>query len=150
MTNPSQTETHVGELLSGYIDDELTQKDRQKVRLHCETCRQCSGQLEELQALRAAVGEAPLSNLSKDIWREHIDDTAVNASRGLGWLLFAGGVLLAAGFAVYEFIREMRSMPLIFVLIVVGIYGGLLMLFFSVLRQRLMERKTDKYEDVEI
>jgi hypothetical protein len=30
------------------------------------------------------------------------------------------------------------------------VYGGLLLVFVSVLRQRLIERKTDKYKDVEI
>ena len=35
-------------------------------------------------------------------------------------------------------------------LVLVAIYGGLAALFFSVLRQRLIERKTDKYKDVEI
>jgi len=35
-------------------------------------------------------------------------------------------------------------------LIMIGVYGGLATLFFSVLRQRLIERKTDKYKDVEI
>ena len=34
--------------------------------------------------------------------------------------------------------------------IVFAIYGGLATLLFSVLRQRLIERKTDKYKDVEI
>jgi len=34
--------------------------------------------------------------------------------------------------------------------ILFAIYGGLAVLFYSVLRQRLIERKTDKYKDVEI
>ena len=34
--------------------------------------------------------------------------------------------------------------------ILVAIYGGLGLLLVSVLRQRLIERKTDKYSDVEI
>jgi hypothetical protein len=33
---------------------------------------------------------------------------------------------------------------------VAAIYGGLAALLISVLRQRLIERKTDKYKDVEI
>jgi hypothetical protein len=35
-------------------------------------------------------------------------------------------------------------------LVIGAMYGGLALLFFSVLRQRLIERKTDKYKDVEI
>jgi len=29
---------HVGELLSGYIDGELTQQQRQRVDVHCHKC----------------------------------------------------------------------------------------------------------------
>ena len=35
-------------------------------------------------------------------------------------------------------------------LLMLAIYGGLAILFFSVLRQRFIESKTDKYKDVEI
>lgn len=150
MTNRLQTEEHVGELLSGYIDGELTQQIRQRVRLHCEACPACREQLAEIQSLRAGIGKARLSDVSQDIWREKMKDTTVNASRSIGWLLFVGGLLIAAGLVVYEFAINANSLPLIVRLIIGGVYGGLLLLFVSVLRQRLIERKTDKYEDVEI
>lgn len=150
MTTTPSTDLHVGELLSGYIDGELTQQDRQRVQLHCEQCSACSTQLEELQTLRTEIGKSALSNVSQDVWRETTTDSATNASRGIGWLLLIGGVLVAAGLALYEFITEIGSMSTSTILILGGIYGGLLLLFVSVLRQRLLERRTDKYEDVEI
>jgi hypothetical protein len=150
MTTTPTTDFHVGELLSGYIDGELTQQDRQRVQLHCEQCRSCSAQLDELRTLRTEIGRSTLSNVSQDVWRETTTDTATNASRGIGWLLLIGGALVAASLALYEFITEIGSMSTSTILILGGIYGGLLLLFVSVLRQRLLERKTDKYEDVEI
>ena len=150
MTNHSDNQQHVGELLSGYIDNELTQQDRQRVRLHCEACPQCRKELAELESLRRAIGNASLSEVSKDVWRENMNDSTVKASRGMGWLLFIGGLLVAAGFAIFEFAKEWNSIPIVARLIIIGVYGGLLLLFFSVLRQRLIERKTDRYKDVEI
>jgi len=91
-----------------------------------------------------------LSDISKDVWRENMNDATVSTSRGIGWLLFIGGLLIAASLGIYEFFREWSSMPIIVRLIVCGVYGGLLLLFVSVLRQRLIEHKTDKYKDVEI
>lgn len=104
----------------------------------------------EIGSLRKAIGDTSLSDVSKDVWRENMNDSTVKASRGIGWLLFIGGLLIAAGFAIFEFIEEWNSIPIIARLIIVGVYGGLLLLFFSVLRQRLIERKTDRYKDVEI
>lgn len=150
MTNHFETDEHVGELLSGYIDGELTQRDRQRVRLHCEACPDCERQLEELKSLRARIGESRLSDVSQDIWREKMNDITVTTSRGLGWLLFIGGLLIAAGVAIYEFVTNLQSLSPTAMLIIGGVYGGLLLLFISVLRQRLIERRSDKYKDVEI
>ena len=78
-----------------------------------------------------------------------MNDPTVQVSRGIGWLLFLGGILIAAGIGIYEFIVDSSIEPWVKFLFA-AIYGGLALLFLSVLRQRLIERKTDKYEDVEI
>ena len=146
-----KVDEHVGELLSGYIDGELTQQDRQRVALHCENCATCRDSLAELEALRARIGRSTLSAIGQDVWREAMNDKATKTTRGLGWLLLAGGLLLAAGIGVYEFLSTgWTTLSLSEKVIVTGIYGGLLLLFVSVLRQRLVERKSDKYKDVEI
>ncbi len=78
-----------------------------------------------------------------------MNDTTVQTSRGIGWLLLIGGVLACLGIGVFVFLFD-TSIGLVEKLIVGAIYGGLALLFYSVLRQRLIERKTDKYKDVEI
>jgi len=149
MNDRNRKENHVGELLSGYIDGELTQQEQQRVRLHCEDCEKCRQDLDDLQSMRDRIAASPLSGIRADVWRETMNDTTVRTTRGIGWLLLIGGVLLAFGFAVYEIVTD-SSISLLEKLIIGGIYGGLLLLFVSVLRQRLIERKTDKYKDVEI
>ena len=150
MINDIQNNTdHVGELMSGYIDGELTQQDRQRVEVHCGACAQCRTTLEELKALRQAVGNARLSELGEDQWREQMADTTVKITRGIGWLMFIGGILVCSGIGLFAFFIE-SSLSLREKLLVAAIYGGLAVLFVSVLRQRLIERKSDKYKDVEI
>jgi hypothetical protein len=142
-------EAHVNELLSGYLDNELTQQKRQLVSLHLETCSACSENLEGLRALRERMGQAQLGDTNKDIWREMMDDTAVKLSRGTGWVLFIGGLLAIAGIAIVMFLTS-SSISGVEKLLISAVYLGLGALFVSVLRQRLIERKTDKYKDVEI
>lgn len=150
MSEKLRIDEHVGELLSGFIDGELTQQDRQRVQIHIDSCEKCSADVDELRLLRQTVGKARLSSLDDDVWRETMDDTMVKASRGIGWLLVVGAVLLGAGLGVYELVTSPSSMSLLEKLIVGGIYGGMLLIFISVLRQRLIERKTDRYKGVEI
>lgn len=150
MTNDQRSnDQHVGEHLSGYIDGELTQQERQRVALHCEQCEVCRHNLEELQALRDRIGETRLSVIGEDKWRETMEDTGVQASRSVGWLLFITGVLVAIGAGVIAFLAA-NDIPLWTKFMFFAIYGGLAILLYSVLRQRLIERKTDKYKDVEI
>ena len=150
MTNDQRPiDQHVGEQLSGYIDGELTQQERQRVDLHCEQCEVCRQNLEELQSLRDRIGETRLSVIGEDKWRETMEDQGVQTSRNIGWMLFITGVLIAIGAAIVAFLAA-DDMPLWTKFMFFAIYGGLAVLMYSVLRQRLIERKTDKYKDVEI
>ncbi len=148
-TDNRLTGEHVGEHLSGFVDGELTQQERQRVELHCDQCETCRNELEQLQAVRRIVGKARLSELNQDVWRELMGDITVRTSRAIGWLLLVGGILAAVGFGIYDFVFN-SSASLFEKFIVGAIYLGLAGVFLSVLRQRLIERKTDKYKDVEI
>lgn len=140
---------HVAEQLSGYVDGELTQQQRQRIDVHCDGCEECARDLRELQELRESIGNARLSNKDPDVWREMMNDATVQRTRGIGWLLLAGGVIACAGIGMFMFLFN-PSIGIVEKLIASAIYGGLALLFYSVLRQRLIERKTDKYKDVEI
>ena len=136
-------------MLSGYIDGELTQQERQQVEIHCETCEDSRKTLDELRRLRQEVGQSEMNVYGEEKWRETMNENSVTLSRGLGWLLLIGGLLALAAIVLYEFWFNSGGLTAM-KLIVAAIYGGLLVLFISVLRQRLIERKTDKYKDVEI
>lgn len=140
---------HVGELLSGFVDGELTQQQRQLVTLHCEQCRECRENLDSLRELRERIKNARLSEVGEDEWRESMKDDVVEITRGIGWLLFIAGLMAIVGVMLVIFFFN-DEIPIGMKLIMIAIYGGLASLLFSVLRQRLIERKTDKYKDVEI
>ena len=78
-----------------------------------------------------------------------MNDNTVQPTRRIGWQLFIAGLLAIAGIGVVGFLFSDEISGWM-KLIIIAIYGGLGFLLFSVLRQRLIERKTDKYKDVEI
>lgn len=150
MSNVKQhVDQHLGELLSGFVDGELTQQERQRVRLHCEECDECRENLVNLRVLRERIGKAQLSEVGEDKWRETMNDSRVQLPRTIGWLLFIAGLLVVGGIVLVQlFFNDEISLGM--KLLMVAIYGGLATLLYSVLRQRLIERKTDRYKDVEI
>ena len=76
-------------------------------------------------------------------------DSAEKSLRGIGWVLVIAGFLIAVGIGAYALFFTDET-PLTAKLIAGGIYGGFALLLIAVLRQRLRERKTDKYTDVEL
>jgi len=142
-------QSHIGEQLSGYIDGELTQQQRQRVEQHCEKCSQCREDLQALRDLRERIAGVSLSPIGEDQWRETMNDPSVSTSRSIGWILFIVGTVLIGLMMVFGILMD-PEVPTGMKLILFAIYGGLAALLYSVLRQRLIERKTDKYKDVEI
>ncbi len=139
----------LGPLMSGYVDGELTQQQRQFVEVHARDCETCRRKLDELEELRARFAELDLEEVNTTEWRERMNEPTVETTRNVGWVVFIGGVVLAATVGVVSFFGA-SDVSTLAKLIVAGVYGGLVLLLISVARQRLIEQKTDKYRDVEI
>ena len=145
---PTESEDHVGELLSGYLDGELPHQQSQRVRVHCDACAACQAELEELAALRARVGSARLAP-NEINWSEKVSDMTDQTTRGLGWALLIVGVIGVTAWGVYAFVIDSSIDPT-YKLLTGAAYLGLAFLFVNVLRRRVMESKADRYNDVEI
>ena len=139
----------IGELLSGYLDGELTHDKRQLVKVHLEQCAICRSVYEDIEKISGSVASLSLNEMTNNEWRKKMNDLTVRSSRSVGWLLFLTGIVVLTGYGIYEFAMT-NDEPLGVKLAVAGVFAGLIGLFISVLRQRLIVRKTDKYKDVEI
>ena len=76
-------------------------------------------------------------------------DNVVRATSSVGWLLLIVGIVIGVGIAIFQW-GIAPDVSLSIKLLVGAIYLGMAFLLVSVLRQRLIDRKTDKYKDVEI
>ena len=128
------------ELLSGYLDGELTQGDRQRVELHVASCASCQKTYEEMTHLR---------EMSTEEWSKIMNGVTVRTSRVFGWLLYVGGLVLLIGYGSYEFAVD-DELPAMVKTGVAAALLGLVLLLASVFRQRVIASKQDKYEDVQI
>ncbi len=139
----------IDELLSGYIDGELTQGSRQRVELHIGACGKCRQAYEELVRLQQNVGEMSFDQLSESEWSTIMNDLTVRSSRGTGWLLFIVGLVVVIVYGSYQFAVD-DTVPALIRSSIAAIVFGIALLFVSVFRQRLIASKTDRYRDVEI
>jgi anti-sigma factor RsiW len=81
---------HPEEQISAYIDDELSEQDRQEIAKHIESCASCQGLLEELLVLQSDVSQtyrmlqSPIELDSRIL--QAIQGEPTKKAEGKGWL----------------------------------------------------------------
>jgi predicted anti-sigma-YlaC factor YlaD len=136
-------------LISAYLDGELTQADAQRLRLHLEDCRDCARTHQELRLLKEQMGQLSYPNADAEMLKLLEHDAVSLLGKWSGWLLLLIPGLVLAAYGLYEFYSETGELILIKVLF--GAFQlGMLILFITVLRQRLLTYKKDKYRNVKL
>jgi predicted anti-sigma-YlaC factor YlaD len=135
------------ELLSGYLDGMLTQRERQQVVLHLEGCADCRGELAELATVREAARGSAFVAPPDEQWQELPKTPGSRSLRFSGWLLLAVWVTVVAVFALVELARS--TAPAWERLAVVGVGAGLVLLLLSALLDRVHELRHDRYRRVQ-
>ncbi|NQZ10560.1 MAG: zf-HC2 domain-containing protein [Algicola sp.] len=139
----------VADLISGYIDHELTQQQQQKVELHLDGCDECRKLAEQLTQMQKTVGQFKYPEPSEAQLERIMSDPLAKQARHGGWLLLIGAAVVVFAMILFEIFNEPGTPWYIKVLFGCAI-GGVSLLFGSVLRQRLLARKTDKYKNVNL
>lgn len=85
MTMPGQHE-EIRQMLSAYLDGELTQAGAQRVRIHLEDCEQCRRTYEEMVRLQQMTRELAFAEPPEARMKELEKSLSVQAPRRLGWL----------------------------------------------------------------
>ena len=95
MSDPC-TRTFGDELLTGYVDQSLTQSDEQRVRIHLEDCETCRRAVAELLALRELTMTSTFRVPDDVQWDETPKNRASWAALSLGWILIIAVVTVWA------------------------------------------------------
>lgn len=130
--------------LSGYLDGVLTQEDVQRVRLHLEDCSRCAAEHEALVENREATMSTKFR--TEDLqWDETPRALWSRWARNLGLLLLFLYLTSILTLAVWQ----PEDPPAAFGRLVATFgVAGTLCIFVSVLVDRLVVAKTDRYRGV--
>jgi anti-sigma factor RsiW len=143
---PRNDEEEFEVLLCGYLDGELDAQQRQRFEVMLEECPSRRQELESMKQLcDGATAVYAGVRLPDAAWDTFLNDVYNRMERRAGWALLLFGLLALAVFSFFEFIYEPWASAVIKVLVAIPLVG-LLVLFVSVLRHRLHNLKTDRYE----
>jgi anti-sigma factor RsiW len=133
--------------LSGYLDGELTQQDRQPVENHLRGCKACKVLLEELRQAKMATQGLEVERLDEQEWKIMEARVLERIGQGLGWSILIVWLAVTSVYTLYQYGTSPNE-PLLEKILVFGLFLGFGLLFFSVLSRRLRERQTDRYKGV--
>ncbi|MDX1468324.1 MAG: zf-HC2 domain-containing protein [Acidimicrobiia bacterium] len=86
--------THPSEMISGYLDGELSGAERAQLLDHLSSCGKCAKELEETQQVRAMVRSLPVLELPVGLVPE-ADPVIVPLRRNTGFLVGAAAAVVA-------------------------------------------------------
>lgn len=134
-------------LLSGYLDGELTQADQQRVRLRLEEDARARELVAEMRRIRAAARTTDLAVPRDEEWNEAPRSISSSWFRRSGWVLVVGWGVVLTGLAIWGlFVGPDAWWQK---LLAGTVIGGPVLLFLSILIDRLELMKHDRYGRVE-
>lgn len=131
------------ELLSGYVDEALTQGDEQRVRVHLEDCPACAAMVREMKENREITMTTEFKTPADDTWDERPRGLASGLSFGLGWIMLVVWLAGTVGYCLWQFATGPEN--LVAKLLIFSGLLALALLFLSVLIDRLGSLRTDRY-----
>lgn len=131
-------------LVSGFVDGELEEAEREGLQSHLNGCEACRGELEKVRRLVSAASSLRPDDLPEETWNAFIENVYNRLERKTGWTVLIIGLGVLTAFAGYEFAAAPWGSASMKTLIAMPVVG-LSILFESVLRERLTAAKHDRY-----
>lgn len=143
-----QPHEEIRQLLSAYLDRELTQAEDQRVRIHLEDCEECRRACEELARLQELTRSLEFEEPPEARMKELEKSLSVQAPRRLGWLFILAGLAAWLIYGAVTWVRHWRP-PTVEELIASAVVIGFVMLLVSVVIERVRQLPHDKYRRIE-
>lgn len=97
-----------------------------------------------MRRLVGAVSGLRVDSPPDEVWDTFLQGVYNRVERRTGWTIFILGAIALTLFGIYQFVVEPWGSALIKVLIAIPVVG-LIIVFVSILRERLFVMKTDRY-----
>ncbi len=139
-------------LLEKYFENNLTDLESQEFETLINSNAKLKQEFEEQKKIKEVLKKMTLKNPSKEVWDGYWLGIYNRIERGISWIAISVGAAIFFGYASIEavgaFINDTQTPPLVKVGISI-LFFGVLVLVFSLLREKFFTSKHDKYKEVQ-
>ena len=130
-----------------YLDQEMSPTEREGFERHLESCRICRESIRQMENLGKLTRGVMIKDPQDTFWEGYWKPIFRRIERKTAWIFILIGGLLVILYEVYRAVRNFGELTFEKIAIILLI-TGFLMLLVSVLRERIHQRKVDRYKDI--
>jgi len=134
------------------LDEELNEDKIGEVKKHLASCEKCSDDYASIKKVKEVTGAMKFKKLPEFYWDDYWKHIYNRIERGLSWLLLSLGAIIILSFAGWKFVEKLTANQDIHPLLKGGIFiflVGIIILVISILREKMIVRRVDKYREIE-
>jgi ferric-dicitrate binding protein FerR (iron transport regulator) len=134
------------------LDGEISGTERSELDRLLASDEALREEWERMNRVRAVTGAMSLRRPPEEVWGNYWTSVYHRVERGVGWILASVGAILLFSYAAWQVVSELTSDPSVPALVKAGLLAlavGFVILFVSVLREKLFTRSRDPYKEIE-
>lgn len=139
-------------LMTGALDGELSAREQAELQQMLASSPERQQEWNEYQKLKDIAMKMKFANPPQEVWSRYWVNVYNRIERRIAWILVSLGamvVLFFGGFKAVESILADSKLPAVVKVAILALLAGGVILFVSVLREKLFTRKSDKYKEIE-
>ncbi|MCB0279102.1 MAG: hypothetical protein KDD94_06360 [Calditrichaeota bacterium] len=143
--------TDYQELMMKAVDNELTVEEKTQFDQLLANDPSFKKEWQEFSQMKEITSSIRLKAPKAEHWELYWQQIYNRLERGFAWILTSIGAIIILAFLAFQFIGHFllnEHIPLILRVGLTLLLLGLIVLFVSVLREKLTLRKTDKYKGI--
>ncbi len=138
-------------LLNKALDNLLTDEERIEFNNLLAPSNEYQEEWKSLKQIKEITKTMKLKNPPEEVWDKYWLGIYSRLERGIAWILISIGaivVLIYGGFKAVESVIQDPTLAWFLKAAILMLIAGGVILFVSVIRERLFLRKTDKYKEI--
>ena len=146
-----QPEELARRLMMGALDGEISRQEEEELAKLLQNDPVLEAEWEQLQRVKEVTSGMVFRKPPEEIWDTYWTGVYRRFERGVGWILVSVGAMLLLSYGAWTGVQEFlgdTTTPAIVKYGLATVIVGLVVLFVSVVREKLFVRRKDPYKDV--
>ncbi len=130
-----------------YLDGEMSLQEKSEFEKHLDSCRACREAVAQMNRLGILTRGVVIKDPRDSFWDGYWKSIYRRIERKTAWIFILLGGILIILYELYRAVRDMGELTISKIAIIL-LLTGLAILLASVVRERIHQRKVDRYRDI--